>query len=114
MILHPSGEPWQMPQSFLEHSPFHSYLIPGITLLLANGLLSFMALAAVLRRRHGYSAWVLFQGCVLGGWIVVEMAMLRMAMWAHYFYGAVALILIVLGLELRREERAALSLRSSR
>jgi hypothetical protein len=107
MILHPSGEPWQMPQSLLEHSQFHSYLIPGIILLLANGVLSFLALTSVLFRWHGYRWCVAFQGCVLGVWIVVEMAMLRMATWAHSFYGFVALALIVLGLALRREECAA-------
>src|SRR5271157_6029062 len=106
MILSPSGELMHMPLSLLEHSPFHSYLIPGIILVLANGVLSFLVLYAAARRWTGYGWWVALQGCVLTGWIVVEVIMLRMAMWAHYFYGAVGLVLIVSGLALRRDSRA--------
>ena len=40
MLVHPSDEPWAMPQNVLQYSPFHSYLIPGIILLVANGFLS--------------------------------------------------------------------------
>src|ERR1035437_5646956 len=86
MLLHPSGEPWQMPQSFLQHSPFHSYLIPGIILLLAHGVFSFFVLYATVRLRSGYGCWVAFQGIVLAGWIAVEVAFLRFAAWPHYFY----------------------------
>jgi hypothetical protein len=45
MLMQPHDEPWHMPQSLLQYSPFHSYLIPGIILLAANGLLSLWALA---------------------------------------------------------------------
>ena len=44
LLLHPAGEPWGMPLSLLRHSPFHSYLVPGIILLMANGLLSLWVL----------------------------------------------------------------------
>jgi uncharacterized membrane protein len=50
---------------------------------------------------------VAFQGCVIAGWIVVEMIMLRMVIWAHYVYLAVGITLISLGLALRRENRTA-------
>jgi hypothetical protein len=106
MILHPSGEPWQMPQSLLQPSPFHSYLIPGIILLMANGVMSLFALYAAARLWPGYGRWVAFQGCILAGWIAVEVGMLRMAIWPHYFYGAISLVLIAAGLALRRNEHA--------
>jgi len=38
----------------------------------------------------------------LSGWLIVEIAMLRLAMWAHYLYGAVALVLVVAGIALAR------------
>jgi len=107
MILHPHGEPWRMPQSLLEHSPFHSYLIPGIILLLANGALSLFAFWRTVRQRAGYGRWVALQGCVLCGWIAVEVIMLRFAIWPHYLYGAIGLLLIGSGLALAREARAA-------
>ena len=95
-----------MPQSFLEHSPFHSYLVPGMILLLANGALSLFVLYLAMRRRKGYGWWVAVQGCVLCGWIGAEVAMLRIAVWPHYLYAAIGLALIALGLALTREARA--------
>jgi hypothetical protein len=82
-------------------------LIPGVILLLANGVLSLFALRETLYQRHGYCWWVALQGCVLFVWIIVEVALLRMAIWPNYFYGAIALVLIASGLALRRDERAS-------
>jgi hypothetical protein len=107
MIADPSGQLLRMPLSLLEHSPFHTFLIPGIILLLANGLLSLLILYATARQRPLYAWGVALQGCILTGWIVVEVILLRMAMWAHYFYGAIGLALIVLGLVLARENQTA-------
>jgi hypothetical protein len=91
-----------MPQSLLRHSPFHSYLIPGIILLMANGLLSLWVLWLAVRRHPGYGWWVAAQGCVLLGWLAVEVAMLRLVVWPHYLFGGVALALVVSGLALAR------------
>jgi len=102
LLMHPAGEPWGMPQSLLQYSPFRSYFIPGIILLVANGLLSLWVLWLAVRRHPGYGWWVAAQGCVLLGWLAVEVAMLRLAVWPHYLYGAVALALVVAGLTLAR------------
>lgn len=104
MIVDPSGQWMHMPLSLLEHSPFRTFLIPGIILLLANGVLSLLVLVATTRRWPQYAWGVALQGCILTGWIVVEVILLRMAMWAHYFYGAIGLALILLGLLLTLEK----------
>ncbi len=93
----------RMPLSLLEHSPFSSFLIPGILLLAANSLLSLFALALVLRRTTRYGWWIAAQGCVIGGWITVQVLMIRTVIWMHYVYWAIALILIVCGWLLRNE-----------
>lgn len=103
LILSPQGDMMHVPLSLLAHSPFHSFLIPGIILLVANGLLSFVALHQVLRRRIGYGWWVAFQGCIISGWIVIEVIMFRGVSWLHFLYIAVGLILIASGLALTRE-----------
>jgi len=100
LLIHPTGEPWGMPQSLLRYSPFRSYLIPGTILLVAVGLLSLWALWLTMRDHPGYGWWVALEGCVLLGWLITEMVMLRVAMWAHYMYGAVALALIFAGIAL--------------
>jgi peptidoglycan biosynthesis protein MviN/MurJ (putative lipid II flippase) len=69
-------------QSLLQHSPFRSFPIPGIILFSAIGVLSCWVLWTTLQRQPGY------------GWS---------AAWPHYFYGAVALLLILSGMILVRE-----------
>jgi hypothetical protein len=105
LILHPQGDQLHIPLSLLEHSPFRSFLIPGIILLLANGLLSFFVLYLTLRRKSGYGWWVAFQGCVLSGWIIAEVIMFRAVAWLHCLYFAVGLILIASGLALTRHSK---------
>jgi hypothetical protein len=104
--MDPSGRMLQMPLSLLEHSPFRNFLIPGIILLVANGLLSFVVLVLALKRRAGYGNWVALQGCVLCGWITVEVILLRTAVWPHYVYWGVALLLFACGMALAREKQA--------
>ncbi len=101
MLLHPGGST-MMPLSFLEHSPFHSFLIPGIVLLTVNGLLALGVLWLAWVRRPNYGMWVAAQGCVLLGWLIVQVWMLRVVVWLHYFYGAIAVALIAVGFALWR------------
>jgi hypothetical protein len=105
LIVDPSGGLLHMPLNLLEHSPFHSFLIPGIILFAANGLMSLAIFVLALRRRVGYGVMTAFQGCVIAGWITVEVIVLRAVVWPHYVYWAVGLILIVCGIMLRRDRR---------
>jgi hypothetical protein len=107
LIADPTGKRIGMPLSFLDHSPFQSFLIPGIILLVANGALSLLIMLAAIRRSPGYGWWVAFQGCVLTGWITVEVIMMRVAAWPHYIYWGIGLVLIVTGLALRTEVQRA-------
>jgi hypothetical protein len=102
LIVDPSGKMLSMPLSLLEHSPFGSYLVPGMILLTANCLLSFAVLTLVLLNASHYGRWIVLQGCVLAGWITVQIAMIRTVIWAHYVYLAVAGVLILCGWLLRR------------
>lgn len=103
MITSPGGSPWWMPLSLLRHSPFHSFLIPGIILFTAIGLLSCGVLWMTIRRSPGYVWWVALQGCVLLGWIITEIFMLRIMMWAQEFYAGIALLLVFCGVVLARK-----------
>ena len=109
LLEDPSGGRIHLPVSVLEHSPFHSFLIPGIVLLVANGLLPLGFTVAMAFRRRGYGLWIAFQGCVLFGWITVEVIMLRSVVWLHYLYWALACLLVGCGWAMHREEKRARS-----
>ena len=103
MMAHPEGNSTTLPLSTLAYSPFHSYLIPGILLFTSNGVLAFFILWLLATRAAYYGLWTAFQGCVLLGWLVAECWLLRMVIWLHYFYGAIALALLVCGLIMWRK-----------
>ena len=102
LIADPSGQMIHMPLSLLRHSPFTSFLIPGIILFAANGLLCLWVLWMTWKKRPGYPLFVVGQGIVLAGWLIVEIIMLQVIVNLHYFYGVIALILVVTGLRLGR------------
>jgi hypothetical protein len=113
MLLHPAGGSSFLPPSLLEHSPFRSYLIPGLLLLVANGLLSFQVLWLTILNRPGYALWIGAQGCVLAGWLMAEIWLLRVVSWLHFVYGAIAMVLIISGVLLRRDQGPAAESSSS-
>jgi len=100
LIIFPLGPPNPLPPGLLAHSPFHTFFIPGLTLLVMNGLLSFFVLWLTLRNVHGYGLWIALQGCVLLGWLIVQCIMIRAVGGLHYLYAANALALLVSGLML--------------
>lgn len=102
MIADPSGSGLQMPLSFLEHTPFQSYLIPGIVLLTVNGILSFVTIAAVFLKVRNYAWYVIMQGVILSGWIIVQVLLLRVFYAPmHATFLAIGVLLIGCGFYLR-------------
>jgi len=107
MLIFPIGSPNLLPPSLLAHTPFHSFFVPGLILLVMNGLLSFFVLWLTLRNARSYGLWVAFQGCVLFGWLIVQCIMIRAVGGLHYLYAANALALLVSGLMLNSLARKA-------
>ena len=97
LILHPDGSSIQLTMDWLEHTPFKDYLIPGIVLFIANGIFSFIALAAMLLKVNNYAWLVMAEGSILTGWIVIQMLMIQTVYFLHYVMGGVGLVLLVVG-----------------
>lgn len=103
----PTGSSMQMPLSYLEHSPFDTYLIPGIVLLMANGAGSLVVLGLMLARSPYYPLGVIAEGFILGGWISIQMLMLQTANPLQLTFTTVAVLLIVSGLGLWKLKKTA-------
>lgn len=97
LILHPDGSSIQLTMDWLEHTPFKDYLIPGIVLFIANGVFSFIALAAMLLKVNNYAWLVMAEGAILTGWIVIQMLMIQTVYFLHYVMGSVGSALILVG-----------------
>lgn len=104
MILHPDGSANGIPVSYLEHSPFNDYLIPGIVLVIANGVFSILVSVGLLLNVRHHAWWVIGQGIVLTGWIEIQMIMLREVNFLHIAFGTIGIALVFLGRYLGRFE----------
>lgn len=105
LITDPTGGKLQMPQSYLEHTPFHDYLIPGIVLLCVNGFFSFYTLLTIVLKSKSSDLFIIAQGVLLSGWIIVQIIILQM------FYAplhgtllAIGILLIICGLLLKTKK----------
>lgn len=98
LVLDPTGNTLQMPLSLLDGSPFDSYLIPGIVLLLILGLFPLIVLYGVWKRKVWAWAGAFLISIALVVWIGVEIAMIgyQAEPPLQFIYGLVGLSLLVL------------------
>ena len=109
LVAFPDGSSIGLSLSWLEHSPFENYFVPGIVLLLANGLLSMIAVAAILIGALISALLVVLQGILLTGWILVQMLLIQTVYFLHVVMGTIGVLLMVIGwLRLSLERRQAL------
>jgi hypothetical protein len=103
LIIYPDCSSLQLSLDWLQYSPFSDYLLPGILLLVFNGIFSlFVLIWLIIGKRH-FALLVVLQGVILTGWIVIQMIMLRSAVGIQLFFLAVGLLLLITGWLLRRK-----------
>jgi hypothetical protein len=96
LITYPNGSSIQLSLDYLSRSPFNDYLIPGIILFFANGVLSLLAFVTILSHRKNYPLFIAAQGCILTGWIVIQIVLIHFNFYNAVF-GGVGLLLIFCG-----------------
>ena len=105
-IADPSGAALGMSTEELVHSPFRDFLIPGIVLLIINGILPIIILLLMLLRYKYYPQLVLFQGVLLSCWIIIQVIMLRDLHVMHVIMITFGISLTLIGLLLLRHTKA--------
>ncbi len=92
-IQDPSGRSMQLPDGWIEATPFGSYLVPGLYLLAVNGF-GMLALAALSVRRHWFAPWltgVLGVGLIV--WILVQIVTMPETMILTWVFLTVGFVL---------------------
>ena len=97
LVSDPTGAKLQMPVTWLEHSPFNTYLIPGITLFLVNGIFSLWVTWMLIWEKRRAPFYLIVQGTMSLIWILVQIISIEMLSWLQLLYGAIGLVLLVVG-----------------
>ena len=102
LVLQPSGANLDMPLEMLRHSPFMDFMIPGLFLLIVNGLGSIAGSVLSFRGRPWAAQAALLLGAFLVLWIIIQVFWIRAFHWLHALYLILGIIELVLGGLLRK------------
>lgn len=97
-ITDPSGNGVGISTDYLKSSaPFKNYFFPGIVLFTVNGVLSIVVAVWSLRRKNHYPLFILIQGCILIGWIIIQLMVVKSFHPLHLIIGVIGIILMTIG-----------------
>ena len=97
-ITDPSGKEIGISTDYLRPSaPFSDYLIPGIVLFVVNGVLSLIVAVWATWELKAYPWLVMAQGCILVGWIGIQLMMVTASHPLHLFIAAIGFLLFLFG-----------------
>jgi hypothetical protein len=107
LVASPDGALVHTSTTVLSHSPFATFLVPGLLLLLVVGVGNAIAGWLVLCDAFRANAWAFAGGAALFVWITTEMALLRTInlLQVQYFVASVAVM--AEALRRRARDRAA-------
>ncbi len=89
LMMDPSGAGIGLPSSWIEASPFGSYLVPGLYLFAMNGI-GMLVVAGLTVMRHWSAPWLTGAlGVGLIVWILVQLAIMPETMWLQWTFLAV-------------------------
>jgi hypothetical protein len=105
MILDPSGSKLGMSLEMLEHSPFATFLVPGIVLLVVNGIGSLIGATASFKKYRRAGEIAIALGLFLIAWIVIQVYWLASFHWLHGMYLSLGILEFILGWFMRKALR---------
>jgi hypothetical protein len=97
LISDPTGVSLQIPLEWLEGSPFHNYLVPGIVLLVILGIFPVVVFFGLFQNRQWAWHAALFTAIALLIWIIVEIMVIGYQAQPplQLIYGLVGLFILV-------------------
>ena len=96
-ITDTTGRLMGMSVAYLKYSPFTNFLIPAIVLLIVNGVLNFIAAFWLLKNKPNASIFVIVQGVLLSGWIIIQIIMVRDIAALHVIMFLIGVLLTLSG-----------------
>ncbi len=100
MIISPDGSGMGLDVAWLEHAPFDSFLIPGIFLLIFNGILQLTGAWLTFRKSAVAGNFGMAVGMILIFWVLVQIYYLELTNFLQVVFFVIGLIEIYLGRKL--------------
>jgi len=113
LISDPSGGKFEWSLDLLNGTPFNSFLIPGIVLLIVNGLFPiFVAVITVLKKNYAQN-FILFQGVLVIIWLTVQLLInpdffLPATHYPSYSVGFFLVIISLVLLRMNKQKRTSI------
>ena len=101
LIAHPDGSGMHLSLSLLAYTPFHNYLVPGIALLVSNGVCSIVVLAITIKRARYDYLYIVSQGVILLGWLIIQILLIRTIDVLHIIMAITGIGMILSGTMIR-------------
>ena len=102
LVSDPSGTKMDIPLEWLSNSPFTNYFIPGLVLLVVNGVGNFLAgIVTFFRNRYAGNMAVAL-GAFLGCYIIIEVWFIGVRVFLQPLYFILGVTQLMLGLKLRK------------
>jgi hypothetical protein len=101
MIGKPDGSLLQLPLSMLQETPFPNFLVPGILLTTLVGGVNLVAVYFNIQRLPARYSWAMAGGCMICGWIIVQVLLINSIHWLHAIYFCIGLMIVLTAYELK-------------
>jgi hypothetical protein len=98
--------PMGMSTHMIARTPFDSFVVPGVLLLLLVGVAPLFLAVGLLARTHLHPGWVAAYGVGLMAWIVTQWVVVDARLWLQPVIFGIGFVIVVLAAALwRRENR---------
>ena len=100
----PSGSGMGMTTDYLEYSPFQNFFFPGLLLFTTIGVFSLIVAFLTIKDFFCYKLLLILQGCILTGWIFIQVLLVRDLNFLHIIFVSIGISLIFIGSLLKSQD----------
>ena len=105
-ITDPTGKGIGISVDYLRYSPFSNFLIPGMVLFVTIGIWSTLSAVAAIRKIKSYPVMILSEGCILSGWILIQIFLVRFLNGLQIMMLTIGIFFVFAGNRLRKQLRS--------
>jgi uncharacterized membrane protein len=96
-VIDPTGRLLGFDSLTLADTFFPDFRIPGLVLLVLIGVLNMFVAGLTVNKAKSYPTLILLQGCILTGWILIQLYLLPQTHFLQLIFGSIGIMLMLLG-----------------